>query len=285
MKAEAVILQPGLFSTIQDSGRRGLMQYGVPLSGPMDTYAAGMANLLLQNPPGTAILEITLLGPKLRFTGATSIVITGAQLSPHLNGEPLENNKAYHLSGGELLSFGKRLTGCRAYLAVKGGFRTEKVLDSRSWYSVCTRYEKLIKGIGLEYRSSMETLPEHHSGVRFDNYLSAEIVETFKGPEYDCLSEAEKKNLHERVFSVDRNNNRMGIQLQESIENSLKPILTGPVLPGTVQLPPSGKPIVLMRDCQTTGGYPRILQLSEKGINKLTQKIAGDRFRFKILDR
>lgn len=280
MKAEMEVLHPGLFSSVQDLGRTGFMQYGVPVSGAMDSIALHMANLLLKNPKTAAVLEITQLGPKLSFNADTEISITGALLSPAVNGEPIENNKSYDIQKGDVLSFGKRIIGARAYLAVKGGFRSEVILNSRSWYEGLSSFPRLEKGMKIPYELSKDALSDNYTGIRTGDYLSSNRVEAFAGPEFERLSEEEIQRVLDSEFSIDRNNNRMGIQLEETFENCLDPILTGPVLPGTVQLTPSGKLIVLMRDGQTTGGYPRILQLTEKGINTLAQKVMGEKIRF-----
>ena len=278
--AEVEILQPGLFSTLQDSGRNGFLKYGVPKSGPMDSASAGIANLLLQNPAGSAVMEITQLGPKMAFLGPTEIAISGALLSPEINGAGIENNRVYRIHKGDVLSFGKRKMGCRAYLAIKNGFQTEKILSSRSWYTPISANDRLKKGMRLPFRPFEREKFEMHAAVRSNDEIFSEEIPVFPGPEFELLTSAEKERLQKDYFSAGMDNNRMGIQLQEPIQNSLKPILTGPVIPGTVQLTPSGKLIVLMRDGQTTGGYPRVLQLSEKGINILAQKLPGEQFRF-----
>lgn len=283
MKAEMEVLHPGLYTSIQDLGRIGFMEYGVPISGAMDSVALNMANLLLENSEKSAVLEITQLGPKLAFSAETRIALTGADLSPAVNGESVENNKALKVHAGDVLSFGKRVNGCRAYLGIKGGFRTETVLGSKSWYEGLTEFVKLEKGMKIPYEASTEIDSENYSGIKAGSYISSKLVEVFKGPEFEKLSDKEVKRLFQTEFSIDRNNNRMGIQLQEMIENTLSPILTGPVLPGTVQLTPSGKLIILMRDGQTTGGYPRILQLSERGINTLAQKVMKEKVKFKLI--
>lgn len=281
MKAEVEVLQPGLFSTIQDFGRRGFQKYGVPLSGVMDRIALKTANLILQNQADAAVMEITQMGPKLKFSASTKIVISGADLSPKLNDEEIKNNEVVKINDGDILSFGKPEMGMRAYLAILNGFKTEKVLGSRSWYEDLTGNYKLEKGMKLQYEASEEEKYETHAAIRFDNaYLNSEEIEVFPGPEYDKLPETLKNHLQQSRFSIDKNNNRMAIKLSEILENELEPIITAPVLPGTVQLTPGGKLIVLMRDCQTTGGYPRVLQLSEKGINMMAQKKAGDKIRF-----
>ncbi len=284
MKAEIEVLQPGLFSTIQDPGRRGFLKYGIPMSGVMDFYAAKFANLILRNNPDSAVLEITQMGPKLRFSHPVKISICGALISPKINNFPIENNRVYKIEAGDELSFGKRKVGCRAYLAISGGFKTKKVLKSRSWFEGVTDNFKLIKSLKLPYESTNESKTETNTSIKFiSEYLGTSEIEVFPGPEFDLLSESEQEILKSHNFSIDKNNNRMAIQLQEIVENTLKPIITGPVLPGTVQLTPSGKLIVLMRDCQTTGGYPRVMQLSETGMNKIAQKIIGECVSFAFL--
>lgn len=279
---EVEILQPGLFSTIQDTGRKGFMEFGVPMSGPMDSASARLANLLLQNTPGAAVMEITQQGPKMAFLGSTKIAICGGLLEPAINGSRIENNKIYNINEGDLLSFGKRQKGCRAYLTVKDGFQTEKVLGSRSWYGGITRHARLEKGMRLPYKPFKAEEFEGNASVKADDSIFSEEIKVFPGPEFERLSSEEKERLQKGHFSAGMNNNRMGIQLQEELPNSLDAILTGPVLPGTVQLTPSGKLIVLMRDGQTTGGYPRILQLAENCINALAQKVPGESFVFTI---
>ena len=105
----------------------------------------------------------------------------------------------------------------------------------------------------------------------------------YKGPEYDLLNKQAKEKLNNINFTISKENSRMGYRLEEHIDNKLGSMLTSSVLPGTIQLTPSGKLIILMRDCQVTGGYPRILQLTEKSINRLSQKSTGDSFSFKIV--
>ncbi len=222
------------------------------------------------------------MGPKMAFLGPTKIAICGGLLEPAINGSRIENNKIYNINEGDLLSFGKRQKGCRAYLAVKDGFQTEKVLGSRSWYGGITRHARLEKGMRLPYKPFEAEEFEGNASVKADDSIFSEEIKVFPGPEFERLSSEEKERLQKGHFSAGMNNNRMGIQLQEELPNSLDAILTGPVLPGTVQLTPSGKLIVLMRDGQTTGGYPRILQLSENGINALAQKVPGESFVFTI---
>lgn len=276
------VLQAGLFTSVQDLGRFDMMKYGVPVSGAMDSYAARMANLLVNNTEDSALIEITQMGPSLRFSDPTEIAISGGYLSPSLNGMPLENNRAIGVGKGDVLNFGKRISGFRTYLAVKGGIQTEKVLNSRSWYPGITTYERFEKGMQLPYSSHSTVEVARNAGVRAEEYILSFAIEAFPGPEFERFSEEARKRFEGTEFTIGSQSNRMGIQLDQKFPNSLPSILTGPVLPGTVQLAPSGQLIVLMKDAQTTGGYPRIIQLSEEGMNCLSQKVTGDRIQFRV---
>lgn len=277
MEGRIEVLQPGLYSTIQDSGRFGFKKFGVPGSGAMDSYAGTVANLLLQNNVDDSVMEITQMGPKLKFSSAMEIVITGANLSPRVNNSEIKNNIIYLLEAGDILSFGKRIQGGRSYLGITGGFKTEVILQSRSWYKDITPYFRLEKGMVLKYNTTIQKGVNTASSVKIkSSYLNLNDLEVSPGPEFDKLSKPEKVKIFNSEFHVSRNNNRMGVQLEEKIKNNLNPIITGPVVPGTVQFTPAGRLIILMRDCQTTGGYPRILQLSEVALNVLAQKVEGD---------
>lgn len=283
MLGEIEVLFPGLYSSIQDMGRPDFRKFGVPVSGFMDTFSARNANLILSNSENSPVLEITQLGPKLKFTAPTRISICGANLSPKINEESVTNNSLLIINKGDILTFGKRIIGCRAYLAISGGFVSEKVLGSFSWYEGITEKYRLEKGGLLKYAIEQGSSYNLNASVKIDdNYINRSEIRVYRGPEYDLLTPALHKAIENDWFSVDSTSNRMSIQLKEVLANELEPIITGPVLPGTVQLTPSGKIMVLMRDCQTTGGYPRILQLSEEGMNTIAQKSTGEMISFQL---
>ncbi len=283
MKANLEVLTPGLFSTIQDAGRFGFQNYGVPQSGVMDNYAFKIANMLLGNDENSAVLEMTMMGPKLKFKSSTTICISGAELSPKLNSTDIELYKAIKIAEGDILEFGKRKSGFRSYLAVAGGFVTEKVLESRSWYDGLTEDQRLKKGMLLSFGSDLSHHQESFSSLKIlDHYIHSNIIDTYKGPEYDHLTDEQKNIIQSGTYHIGEDSNRMAIQLKEHLQNELAPIITSPVLPGTVQLTPSGNLIILAKDCQITGGYPRILQLSEEGQRTLSQKLPGEEIRFKL---
>ncbi len=285
MRAEIEVLKPGLFSTIQDKGRFGFMDSGVPTSGPMDMYASRLGNLLLNNSPDRPVLEITQTGPTLKFWSPANIVITGGNLSPMINDSEIKNGRISILKKGDVLSFGKRILGSRAYVCIQGGFTGNKVLGSYSWYDGLTEHFRLEKGMNLYLDSELQGEINTTSLVKYsENYLSECIVTVYPGPEFYSLPGVMQQEILKRNFTVDSKSNRMAILFKEIFKNYMEPIISGPVIPGTVQLTPSGKMIILMRDCQTTGGYPRVLQISTKGLNVLAQKMTGDKIKFQLVD-
>lgn len=285
MKMEIEVLNPGLFSTIQDRGRFGFMKFGVPVSGVMDKYASKICNLLLGNQPDVSVMEITLQGPQLKFNSTTNICLTGADLNAQINGASVKRNELLQVQEGDVLKFGKRESGFRAYLGVAGGFNTQMSMHSRSWYDGITESSRLEKGMRLPVQDSSLKARSTFSGIKVqEDYLSENLIEAFAGPEFDQLSEEQQENLFSEQFSLESSSNRMAVRLKENFQNELQAIITGPVLPGTVQLTPGGNLIVLMQDCQTTGGYPRVLQLSEYGKQVLSQKIPGEKIQFKRVE-
>ena len=279
------VLQSGFYATIQDFGRYGYQEYGVPYSGVMDRFASTVANALLGNPKETPVLEITMTGPTLEFCVSTMFCVSGAEINPTLNGNSIKNNKAIAVKAGDILSFGKLINGYRAYLAVYGGFKTEYVMDSYSMYKGVTNNTSIFKGDKLQIETMASPTRRLNAVLRSDtSYLSESNLHVFKGPEFDRLTESQQRALFTKSFTISKNNNRMAYQLEEPLENTLKPIITAPVLPGTVQLTPSGQLIVLMRDGQTTGGYPRVLQLCASAIDRLSQRLAGNTISFKLIN-
>ncbi len=265
-------------------GRNGYQEFGVPYAGVMDCYAAKMVNVLLGNEESAAVIEMTMMGPLLQFECSSLICISGAEMSPKINGESIRNNKVVQVQQGDILSFGKLKSGFRGYLGVLGGFQSEKVLNSRSMYKSITRTPVLQKDDVLPIENKSVKLLAKHARIKVDkNYFLSQELEVFKGPEFNRLSLIQQNTLLKNEFRISKENNRMAYQLEEPFNNELDAIITSAVMPGTVQLTPSGKLIVLMRDCQTTGGYPRVLQLSACAINALSQKFTGQIVQFKII--
>ncbi len=276
------LLKSGFYTSVQDMGRFGHRDKGVPVSGAMDGLALSKANALLENEEDAAVLEITMTGPTIEFDENTFIVLTGAKMSATLNNQPISNYKIHEVGIGDILSYGKLENGFRSYLAVKGGFTTPKVLNSRSFSKALTRVTYL-KDLSILPYTPCHSFEPKIEEIKIDSYFEKKVLEVAKGPEYNMLEDKQLEKLFGYDFSIAKENNRMAYQLNETILGHEVSMLTSATLPGTVQLTPAGKLIVLMKDGQTTGGYPRILQLTDRAISILAQKKFGDIVSFKLL--
>ena len=279
------VLSAGMYTTIQDLGRFGYADIGVPVSGAMDLYAARLANQILGNAENNAVLEITLGGCKLLFKKTTFICIAGADLSATINNNTISLQTVIKVEEGSVLAFNKPRYGVRSYLAVQGGFQSESILESKSFYkNISSKYRvKKNDYLKIPTASIKKTSPFSSVKVNLEHFKTKE-VDVYKGPEYEWLTQTQKNKLAQTVFTISNENNRMGYRLKELINNELPSMLTSAVLIGTVQLTPSGTLIVLMRDCQVTGGYPRVFQLTDRAINILAQKTTNDRLTFNIIN-
>ena len=282
------VTEPGFFTTVQDLGRSGFQRYGVPVSGAMDTYALTAANLLAGNKPNDACLEITLIGPELLFLSEAQIALTGATLCPRLSGERVACWQTLQVNKGEVLSFGSSQNGCRAYLAVRGGINVPVVLGSRSTYvrgefggfhgrqlktgDVLEKYESTVP-LTSGFSMPTEAVPE---------YTSELLVEVVLGPQSDCFTERGLEIFLSDIYELTTESDRMGYRLKggEVERKGSMDIVSDAIPVGAIQVPRNGKPIILMRDAQTTGGYPKIAVISTPDISRLGQAKPRDRIRF-----
>ncbi|QDO94889.1 biotin-dependent carboxyltransferase family protein [Formosa sediminum] len=278
------VLKPGLYATVQDLGRFGFHDYGVPNSGVMDEYAMKIANVRLGNNVNDAVIEMSMIGGVFQFENDTLISISGADMQPKLNNITIDTNKAIYIKAGDILSFSRAITGFRTYIAVKGGIKTPIVMQSRSMYKGVTKQQHLVKNDILPIAVYNSGANSAHATLKVDlGYINSATLSAYKGPEFELLTDKQQQLLVTLTFSISKLNNRMAYQLTEPLNHNLDAIITAPVLPGTVQLTPSGTLIVLMKDCQVTGGYPRVLQLQQNSLNTLAQKQTGQQFSFKLL--
>ena len=276
------VIKEGLFTTIQDIGRFGYKNIGVPVSGSMDQTSAKLANLLLGNDESSAVLEMTLVGPTLEFMNDTYISITGADMNPSLNKQKVLQNKPLFVNKGDILYLSHSSNGMRSYLGIKGGFNSEKKLGSKSFYRGITKREKLIKNDKIKFAKVTSSPMKMNKSINDFKINKKSKINVFKGPEFDLLDSNSKDIIFNTDFTIGVNN-RMGYNLVEPIENSISSIISSPVMPGTVQLTPSGRLIILCRDCQTSGGYPRVLQLDKSSMDSLSQKTIGETIKLKLV--
>ncbi len=274
------VIEPGLYSSIQDNGRFGYRNIGVPHSGFMDQECANIANYILGNNETDSLIEITLKGPTLLFNDNYTISITGGDFNAILNNEKINMYNPVEVKLGDMLKFSHTKNGARCYLAVSGGIDIKKLLGSRSLYKSITESYYLRKGdeIKVLNKSNKKKLNQSKLTFNIDNYIYA-----FKGPEFSVLDQKSLNKLFKNEFEIGVNN-RMAYNLEDKIQTGIKSIISSPVLPGTIQLTPSGNIIILHRDCQTTGGYSRILQLDEKSLNNLSRFKLGEKIKFKLLN-
>lgn len=276
-------LKGGMLTTIQDLGRPDGALIGMPYSGVMDRTSFRLANQIVGNPENTAVLEITVIGPKIKFFDQGFIAISGADISPKINGFDIQNNSLYKVNTGDVLSFGQLKIGCRAYLAVQGVLDVPLYLGSKSTYLYSKKggYE----GRALEKGDVLDVQPllfisQYSNKIVFDDFKSNQF-KISKGPEFDMFSLDDIDVLLKNKFQILGSSNRMGFRLSgdKKIEPS-KDIISSGVVRGTMQVSNSGELIVLMADAPVTGGYPRIAVLSDLSIDALAQKQIGDKISF-----
>jgi KipI family sensor histidine kinase inhibitor len=272
------VLKPGFLTTVQDLGRHGFLRYGVPVSGAMDTFSLTAANLLVGNQPNEACLEITLIGPELRVLAPTQIAVTGGELSPKINGHNTQMWQTLSVHKNDVIAFGKMESGCRAYLAVRGGIAVPHLLGSRSTY-IRGGFGG-INGRPLEAGDIVATAET--DPMEKELYTPRELVPRFTsnvkvhvvlGPQADMFTENGMQTFLTNSYKVTSEADRMGYRLEgPAIEHKEKAeIVSDALLPGAVQVPGNGTPIIIMRDAQTTGGYPKIAAIISADVNALGQ--------------
>ena len=284
MSGAMIFKKAGLHTSIQDMGRYGYRKYGVPVSGSMDQNSAIRANLLVGNDAHAPVVEITVVGPTIVFNANVNIAIVGADLSPKLDKKSIPLNTRLIVHEGQTLEFGKCKLGIRAYLAVASELDVEKIMKSTSQYPQITSESKITDGLEIRLKNN-RFLDGVSASIKVDKkYFNEKVLEVFPGPEYNLLQEEQLKSIFEQTWTVGPNN-RMGYQLvNELMPGHTREIITTQVIPGTIQLTPAGKLLALMRDAQVTGGYPRVLQLTELSINILAQKTERTKLQFKIAE-
>ncbi len=285
------MVDPGLFTTIQDLGRFGFESQGVPTSGAMDEFAFRVANILVENDENAPCLEITLIGPTLEVLENTLVAVTGAEVQPFVNGFPRPCWSSFPVQKGDVITFSQVKSGCRAYLAVTGGFDGEFVMGSFSTYTKgklggidgrklqvgdILRCRKLQRGVKSK-KVPDELIP---------TYSTNQEIRVILGPQDDYFTKEAIEVFLNFVFQVTKDSDRMGYRLEgPEIKAARKhDIITDAVVPGSVQVPGNGKPIVMMKDAQTTGGYTKIATVISTDLSKLAQLKPGDSLIFKSVD-
>jgi len=283
------VLRPGPHDTVQDLGRHGYRAYGMPSSGAADWASLVAGNLLVGNPPTAAALESTLVGPVLRVEGGeVFLAVTGAPCTPRVDGSPVPCWTVLCLRPGQTLKLGSCHLGCRMYVCVAGGIETPEVMESRSTY-----VPGEIGGLDGRKLAEGDCLPVgmNSQGARVGRTLRPEFrpqmkepwtLRAVRGPDDDAFLPESVSQFFSGTYRVSPASDRMGCRLEGPVLRHAgdAEIVSEGVIPGTVQVPGSGLPMLLLSDCQTTGGYPRIATVIRADMWAAGQLRPGDAVRF-----
>ncbi|MFY4774595.1 biotin-dependent carboxyltransferase family protein [Metabacillus sp. RGM 3146] len=299
------ILQPGLHTTIQDSGRYGFQKEGVIVSGAMDRYSYRYANMLVGNRDGAAALEMTLLGPTMEFQKDCLISLTGGNLSPKINKTRVSMWKPIYIKEGSILEFGAPVKGCRAYMAIAGGYQVKEILGSFSTYTKAglggfqgrlirendlleysdipeelSAFTEEIKGSGKEAFKEASWFVEPPFKEKTE---SSQFVRITEGREYSWFEEESQNEFWKSEYKLSSQSDRMGYRIEGPALTTMekKELLSEAVTFGTIQVPSNGQPIILMADHQTTGGYPKLGHVITVDLPILAQLKPGEKIQFK----
>ncbi len=281
------ILSPGPLSTVQDEGRFGYMNTGFSPGGAMDAYSMKVANILVGNAPGDGVIEMTMLGITAQFSCDTVIAVTGADMEPCIDGAPIEMYKNIEVHAGAVLSMKAAKSGMRAYLAVAGGFDLPPQMGSMSTNLKCGlggfEGRKLRAGDEIPLRQSVTLSMLGTRQTEAENtYPAALGIRVLLGPQDDYFTQKGIETFLSGTYMVTDKSDRMGIRLDgEKIENKNGvDIISDGIATGSVQIPASGTPIIMMADRQTTGGYAKIATVISADLSKIAQARPGTRIRF-----
>ncbi|MCP4020787.1 MAG: biotin-dependent carboxyltransferase family protein [Desulfobacteraceae bacterium] len=285
------ILFPGGYTTVQDKGRFGLQNMGIPVSGVLDKFAFAMANLLVGNPDTAAVLEITVIGPHFEALKDMDIALTGANMGITVNGTPTEQWKTVRVKKGDKVTIGQIQQGCRAYLAFNGGIDVPLVMDSLSTYvgAKIGGFEgrPLQKEDILKTHDAPLCSKERHIPLdAIPEYPPKKTIRIIPGPQDDYFDNGAEA-LFSSEYMVTAKANRMGYRLQGEaipIKTGMpQSIISEPSMPGSIQIPPNGQPIILLVE-QTVGGYAKIATIISSDLSQIAQATPGDTIIFEKTD-
>ncbi len=285
------ILSPGLLTTVQDCGRWGHQSIGVSVSGAMDPFAHRLANALAGNARVAATLEVTLTGPSIGFDDARVVAVAGASFDLFLNDVPVPHEQPVLVGAGAVLRFGTRRRGARAYLAVSGGIDVPLVLSSRSthlptgtggWQGRALRRDDHVP-LG-EARPQASRAVGHQ---RVETREALPVVRIMPGPDVERFMPEALEALVSAPYHVRVESDRMGFRLEGPVlrHRATADIISDATPLGTLQVPGSGQPVLLMADRQTTGGYARLATVISADLGIAAQAAPGDALRFVVCDR
>lgn len=281
----------GILTTVQDGGRFGYEQFGVSPSGPMDMRAMNTANILVGNHMNESCLEMTIMGPQIRFTGNAVIALTGADMKPAINGRTVSMYRAVAVQSGDVLKLGTAQSGCRAYLAAAGGLDIPELMGSK-----CTmvgngfggyRGRKLQKDDEIGFVKNVSVLPNMQARWALpDRYQAGEhVLRVIMGPQDDMFTEKGINSFLGGAYKVGQEFDRMGYRLEGPVIEHKEDgnIISDGVVTGSVQVPTAGRPIVMLAEHQTIGGYTKMATVITVDLPVIGQCRAGDAIRFRAV--
>jgi KipI family sensor histidine kinase inhibitor len=286
------ILRPGLFTTIQDSGRWGHQASGVPVSGPMDRLSHRVANALVGNEHTAALLEATLAGPEIRIETRATLAVAGADLGARLDAEDVPLHRPVTCRPGAVLRFAERRSGARAYIAFGGGITVPAVLGSRATHTHCG-----LGGVDGRALAAGDRLPLGNerpisswrviSAPRRHIITGGAKLRVLPGPQLDDFPTEALDTLRHTRFTVTSQSDRMGYRLSGGTIPRIvgREMISDVTFAGALQVPPSGDPILLMSDRQTTGGYPQLATVITADLPIAGQLAPGDWIEFEVCSR
>jgi len=289
-----IVTRAGFLTSVQDLGRTGFRQFGVSTSGALDPFALRVANLLGGNDESSAGLEVTVGGLQLRFADERTVAWCGGEFDVQIGSRPLRAGHVAQVQGGDELKFGRAQIGSRCWLAISGGIEVPVLLGSRStdlrasFGGLAGRTLRDDDQLSLgEFRRSQTaatggisswTAPHdwaspgrRHPSLRF-----------VRGVDWNRFTASPLQRLTSEAFTISPDSDRMGVRLDgpELQREDKTDLISEAVAPGTIQVPLSGKPILLLGDCQTIGGYPKIAHVITVDLGIAAQLRAGDHVRF-----
>jgi antagonist of KipI len=289
----ATVVRAGFLTSVQDLGRTGFRRFGVSTSGALDSFALRVANLLVGNDEAAAGLEVTFGGLQLYFQEERIVAWCGGEFDVRVGPTAVPAGHAALVRAGDELKFGRSEIGCRAWLAISGGINVPIVLSSRS-----TDLRANFGGFNGRALRDGDVLPlvqkprstpaaggisswsASHDWVSPAKHEP--MLRFVRGVDWNRFSASTLQHFTNELFAVSPDSDRMGVRLDglELKREDNVDLISEAVAPGTIQVPPSGKPILLLGDCQTIGGYPKITHVITVDLGIAAQLRAGDRVRF-----
>ncbi|WP_456326836.1 5-oxoprolinase subunit C family protein [Palaeococcus sp. (in: euryarchaeotes)] len=281
------LLKVPSLTTIQDLGRFGYQKLGIPVSGVMDDYSARLANYLVGNDDNAPLIEFVLQGPTMKFYSSTVFAVAG-EADVYLNGVKIEPWRSYWAKRGDVLEVGVLKRGVYGYIAFAGGIKCEKILGSCATYlraklgGALKAGDKLKLGYAILTKKEGKALPDEFK----PEYPNESEIRVILGPQLEHFTKEGIETFLSSPYEVTPNSDRMGYRLEGSkIEHSEKgaDIITDAIPLGAIQVPANGKPIIMLADRQTTGGYAKIAVVAKVDVPKVAQTRAGGKLRFKAI--